>query len=153
MVVRGANGERTVRADDFFTGLLASDIADDEVLTEVRLRSAPARSGSAYVKFANPASGYAIVGVAARVTLGDDGTVSDARVGVTGAGDHATRATGVEDDLRGKQPTAENIAAAAARAAEGIDPLDDIHASAEYRAELTRVYTRRALTQAVERAT
>ena len=153
LVVRGPNGERTVAADDFFTGLLTSDIAEDEILTEVRLQGAPARTGSTYVKFANPASGYAIVGVAVRLTLGDDGSVTDARVGITGAGDRAVRAAGVENELRGKRTSAETIAAAAARAAEGIDPLDDIHASAEYRAELVRVHTRRALAQAVERAT
>jgi aerobic carbon-monoxide dehydrogenase medium subunit len=152
MLVRGPNGERTVRADDFFTGLLASDLAEDELLTEVRVQSPAERTGSAYLKFPNPASGYAIVGVAARLTLGADGTVSEARVGITGAGDHATRANGVEEAIQGKQPTPENLAAAAARAAEGIEAMSDIHASADYREELVRVFTRRALERAAQRA-
>jgi len=152
ITLRGPNGERTVPADGFFQGLFATDLGEDEVLTEVRLAPAGARTGSTYVKFANPASGYAIVGVAARLTLGADGTVSDVRVAITGAGDHAARASGVENALRGQRPTDEAITAAAAHAAEGIDPLGDIHASAEYRAELTRVFSRRALRAARDRA-
>ena len=152
IALRGPQGERTVRADDFFVGLLTTDLAEDELLTEVRINRPPERTGSAYVKFPNPASGYAVVGVAARVTLGADGTVSDARIGITGAGDRPVRATAVEEALRGRPLTAETIAEAARQAAEGIDPLDDIHASAEYRAELARVYTRRALERAMQRA-
>lgn len=152
MVVRGPEGERTVQAEDFFLGMLTSDVGETEVLTEVRLKAGAGRSGSAYVKFPNPASGYAVVGVAARLTLGDDGSVSDVRVAVTGAGEKAVRATSVEQALRSKQPDAATIEAASKGAADGIDCLDDIHASAAYRAELVRVYTRRALTKAAERA-
>jgi aerobic carbon-monoxide dehydrogenase medium subunit len=152
IALKGPNGERSVRADEFFQGFFTSDIGEAEILTEIRLAQPPARTGTAYVKFPNPASGYAVVGVAARVTLDEDGRVADARVAITGAGDHAVRATAVEDALRGQQLTDEVIATAAANAPEGIDPLDDIHASAEYRAELARVYTRRALVKARERA-
>lgn len=152
IALKGPGGERTVRADDFFQGFFTSDVGESEILTEIRLAQAPARTGTAYAKFPNPASGYAVVGVAARLSLNDDGTVADARVAITGAGDHAVRATAVEDALRGQQLSDETIAAASSSAAEGIDPLDDIHASAEYRAELARVYTRRALTKARERA-
>jgi carbon-monoxide dehydrogenase medium subunit len=152
IALRGPEGERTVNADDFFQGLFTSDVGESELLTEVRVRPAGDRTGTAYVKFPNPASGYAVVGVAASLTLNADGTVADARVAITGAGDHAVRATAVEDALRGQQPTDDAIASAASHAAEGIDPLDDIHASAEYRAELARVYTRRALVKARERA-
>jgi len=153
IVLRGPTGERTVVADQFFQGLLTTDLAEDELLTEVRFRTLLDRTGSAYVKFANPASGYAVVGVAAVVTLGADGSIADVRVAITGAGDHTTRATGVEDALKGQQPSVDAIAAAAAHAAEGIETMGDIHASAEYRAELTRVYARRAIQKAVERAT
>ena len=152
IALKGPGGERTVRADDFFQGFFTSDVGESEILTEIRLAQTPARTGTAYVKFPNPASGYAVVGVAARLSLNEDGTVADARVAITGAGDHTVRATAVEDALRGQQLSDEVIAAASASAAEGIDTLDDIHASAEYRAELTRVYTRRALTKARERA-
>jgi carbon-monoxide dehydrogenase medium subunit len=151
IALKGPGGDRTVGAYDFFQGFFTTDVGADELLTEVRLSQPAARTGTAYAKLANPASGYAVVGVAASITLGDDGTVSDARVAVTGAGDHAVRATGVEDALRGKQPTDENIAAAAAYAAEGIDPLDDIHASADYRAAMAQVFTKRALQAARQR--
>jgi carbon-monoxide dehydrogenase medium subunit len=152
IALKGPSGERTVPADDFFQGFFTSDVGEGEVLTEIRLARAAPRTGTAYVKFPNPASGYAIVGIAAKLSLNEDGTVADARVAVTGTGDHAVRATAVEDALRGQQPTDEAIAAAAAQAAEGIDPLSDIHASAEYRADLTRVFARRALQSARDRA-
>jgi carbon-monoxide dehydrogenase medium subunit len=152
IALKGPNGERTVAAGDFFQGLLTTDVNPDELLTEVRVKNLPGRTGSAYTKFPNPASGYAVVGVAAVVTLAEDGAVTDARVAITGAGDRAVRATGVEDAIKGKKLDADTIAAAASHAAEGIDALDDIHASAQYREELTRVYTKRALQKAAERA-
>lgn len=145
IVLRGPNGERMVPAGDFFHGLFTSDLAEDELLTEVRFAATPARTASTYLKFANPASGYAIVGVAVSVTLADNDTVQDCRVAVTGAGDHAVRALAVEDALRGGSLTDDAVIAAAQHAATDIEPLDDIHASAPYRTELTRVFTRRAL--------
>jgi carbon-monoxide dehydrogenase medium subunit len=152
IAMRGSGGERTVRADDFFQGLFTTAVGEGEVLTEIRVSPSPARTGTAYVKFPNPASGYAVVGVAARLTLSAEGAVDDARIAITGAGDHAVRATSVEDALRGQTLSPELIQSASATAADGIDTLDDIHASAEYRAELVRVYTRRALAKAHERA-
>ncbi len=152
IALRGPNGERTVKADDFFQGLLTSDVGEDEVLTEVRVKRPAERTGTAYAKFPNPASGYAVVGIAAAVTLGADGTVTDARIGVTGTGDHAVRATAAENALKGQRLTPETIAAAANLAADGIDPLEDIHASADYRAQLTKVFAKRALERAGQRA-
>lgn len=152
IALKGPQGERTVAAEDFFQGLLTTALAEDELLTEVRFKPVNGRSGAAYLKFPNPASGYAIVGVAAVLTLDEDGAVAEARVGITGAGEQAVRARDVEAALRDKRPDRATIAAAAEFAAEGIDPLDDIHASAEYRAALARVYTKRALTAAWERA-
>jgi carbon-monoxide dehydrogenase medium subunit len=108
-------------------------------------------TGSAYAKLANPASGYAMVGVAARVTL-SGGLAQNVRVALTGAADHATRLTSVEQALEGKALNAESIAAACAQAGEGLDLLGDIHASAEYRAAMIKVYAGRALAKALERA-
>ena len=149
---RGPNGERSLPASGFFQGLFTTALEPDEVLTRIAIARPAAKTGMAYEKFRNPASGYAIVGVAAVVTLGDDGSVSEARVAVTGAGSQAIRAAGVEAALRGKAPDDAALAAAAEHAAEGLDVMGDIHASAEYRTHLTRVYTRRALKRAVERA-
>ncbi len=148
---QGPNGTRTIPASDFFQGLMTTALDEHEVLTGISIPALPAGTGTAYAKFKNPASGYAIVGVAAVVTL-SGGTVSDVRVGITGAGSSAVRAAAVENALRGTSGDEAAIAAAAAHAAGGIDLIGDIHASEEYRAHLATVFTRRALTKAIERA-
>ena len=145
----GADGTRTISAADFIVDLLETDLKEDEVLTSI---SFPASGSSAYAKFENPASGYAICGVAAMVELADDGTVSNCTVAVNGASDYAQRLSEVEDALTGQAATSENIAAAAAGAGEGLEFLSDIHADEAYRAHLTKVLTRRALEEAVARA-
>ncbi len=147
---RGPNGERTIGIDEFFVDLLQTQLDHDEILLSVTIPAMSGRVGMAYEKFKHPASGYAIVGVAAVVRLGDDGNVSDVRVGITGAGAMAQRAKGTEDALRGKAPTATNIEAAAQLAADGIDLLADLAASESFRAHLVRVHTRRALERAVK---
>jgi carbon-monoxide dehydrogenase medium subunit len=148
----GPKGERTIKADDFFTSLLTTALKPDEVLTEVRIPALPAHSGCAYVKFRNPASRYAMVGVCALVTLDDKGAVKQARVGITGACATASRAKTTEAALQGKKLDDATIASAAEQAAEGMDCLSDIHASADYRTHLVRVYTARALRAAAARA-
>src|SRR5262245_51314949 len=148
----GPQGQRTIKADDFFVDLLTTALADNEILTEVRIPALKGKAGVAYKKFAQPASRYAITGVAAVVTLGADDTVESARVAITGVGPKAYRASGVEQALQGKTANAENLQAAAQKAADGVEVAGDIHASSEYRAHLARVYTRRALEEAVSRA-
>ncbi len=150
-VARGPGGTRTIAANDFFTGLLSTALEPNEVLTEIRVPTLPAGSGSTYLKFANQASGYAIVGIAAIVTL-SGGTVADARVGISGVAELASRATATEQALRGQQPSADAVKRAAQQAAEGLEPLGDIHASAEYRSHLVRVFAERALNAAIARA-
>ncbi len=149
---QGPNGTRTIAAADFFQGLFTTALEPDEIVTGISVAARPARTGTAYAKFRNPASGYAIVGVAAVVTLGEDGRVADARVAITGAGAQPIRAAGVEAALKGQTPDSAAIHAASEHAAEGLQLMSDIHASEEYRAHLTRVFTRRALRTAVERA-
>ena len=150
--VVGRGGPRTIPIDQFFTGMFSSALAPDELLLEVRVPVASARTGGAYEKHADPASGYAIVGVAAVVTLGGTGTVERARVALTGLTPHATRLAGVEQALIGKAPTSEQIQAAAQRAAEGLELRDLTGGGAAYKNNLAVVYTRRALVRAVERA-
>ncbi len=111
-----------------------------------------ANTGYRYEKLQNPASGYAIVGVAAVITLATDGNISAVRIGVTGAGDMAYRAQAVEDALIGATPTLDSVKTAAESAVDGIDLLSDIHAPAEYRARVTKNLVRRAVLKAVERA-
>ena len=152
LVARGGDGERTIPAADFFLGFLTTALAQDEVLTEIRVPVAPPRTGMSYQKLANQASGYATVGVAAVVTLDAEGRCARVRVGITGAGSSATRAGAVEAALAGSLPDEATVAAAAGQAGDGLDLLDDIHAAADYRLRVTQELTRRALLAAVERA-
>jgi carbon-monoxide dehydrogenase medium subunit len=143
--VAGPRGRRTIRAADFFVDLLQTSLAADEILTEVRVPTT-ART-VAYVKTEQKASGFAVAGVAA--VAGADGI----RIGVTGVAPTAYRAAAAEQVLAGQSaPSAETIALAAARAADGVEPLNDIHASAEFRAHLARVNTRRAIDKALARS-
>jgi carbon-monoxide dehydrogenase medium subunit len=151
---RGALGRvntRTISADDFFLDLFTTALEPNEILTEIRIPAQAANSGSAYAKMANKASHFAIVGVAASVTV-DGGSVTAARIGVTGAGSSASRASDSEERLVGSSGDADAIRSAAGRSANGIELNEDIHASAEYREHLTKVFALRAITAAVERA-
>ena len=143
---------RTLSVDDFFVSLLTTALEPNEILSEIVIPALPAGTGTAYAKFANKASHYAIVGVAVVVTLDSDGVCQEARIGVTGAGPNASRAVEAENALRGNRLDDAAIRAAAARAGAGIDFQEDIHASGEYRAHLTSVYAERAIRQAAARA-
>ncbi len=145
-------GDRWIPATDFFLDLLTTALEADEILAALRVPAITDRAGSVYLKLHHPASGYAMVGVAACIRLDEQGAVAQAGVGITGVGPKAYRATKVEDALRGKSPSAKRVEGAAAHAADGVEANADIYASAEYRAHLARVYTRRALEKAVERA-
>ncbi|HEY6101746.1 MAG TPA: xanthine dehydrogenase family protein subunit M [bacterium] len=151
LVARGPRGERTIRAHEFFTGVLTSAVEHDEVLTEVRLPRIPQGTGAAYLKFAHPASGFAVVGVAAWVRRAG-GRFTEVRVGVTGVGPAAYRARGVERALAGQTAGDAAIVAAAEQAADGVDVNEDLFANASYRSHLARVFTKRALRAALERA-
>jgi carbon-monoxide dehydrogenase medium subunit len=145
----GSNGETSIGIDDLFVGLLTTSLNPDEIITEIRLpTTAGLKRGQAYEKHAHPASGYAVVGVAAVLDL-DGGTVKSARIAVTGAPEKATRATAAEQALAGKAASADTVAQAAAVATDGLGELNgDVYASPEYRAHLVRVLTKRALTSA-----
>jgi aerobic carbon-monoxide dehydrogenase medium subunit len=147
----GPNGERTIPIDDFFVDMLQSALDQGELLTEIRVPQMQGKVGMAYEKFKHPASGYAIVGVAALVQIDDSG-ITACRIAVTGAGPKAQRAALAENMLLQRQGSAEDIAAAAEQAASGLELFGDISASEEYRAHLARVLTKRALTRAVELA-
>jgi carbon-monoxide dehydrogenase medium subunit len=150
----GPDGERTVPADEFFVGIFTTAKEEGELLTGVDLPVLGEESVGVYVKKPSPSSGYAVVGVAAVLDL-DDGVVSAARVAANGAFDHAMRLTAVEDALVDESLDEERVERAAAAATDGFDEsafMSDHHVSADYRAELLRAYTARALTEATERA-
>ncbi len=149
ITAEGESGKRTLKAEHFFVDLFTTAMQAGEILTAVSFAPIPQNGGYAYLKHRQPASGFALVGVAALVTM-KGSNFDKVRVGVTGLAAKAFRATAVENALSGKGRDA--IEAAAAHASDGIDPLGDIHASPDFRAELARVYTRRALEQAASRA-
>jgi aerobic carbon-monoxide dehydrogenase medium subunit len=146
--VVGPKGERTISSRDFFVDILTTALQPDEILTELRVPAFAPRTGSAYEKFPNPASRYAIVGAAAVVTVDGNGVCQKASVGLNGVTGKPIAAVGVEAALAGERLNDQTIEAAAAKAADGMEPLGDIFASAEYRAHLARVYTKRALARA-----
>ena len=150
-VLRSPRGERVVPLDGFFTGAFTTNAAHDEILVALRRPPLPDGVGGAYEKLAQPASGYAMVGVA--VVIGrSGGTISHARVALTGVGDHPYRAKGVEDALVGSDGSAGAIAAAAAHATDGVTVNSDIHANAAYRSAMAVVHTRRAIETALGRS-
>lgn len=151
VVVVGPKGERTIPATKFFTGMLASAPARDEVLTEVRLSVERKRAGTAYTKLRQVASGFAIVGVAAQVTLDRKGRIERAAIGVTGVNPVPFRARALEQRLAGQMPDAATLRSLCARIDEA-DPMADLHASAEYRAHLAGVFALRAVASACARA-
>ena len=147
----GPNGNRTVEAEQFFLGPMTTAIEPTEILTEIRLPIFPRRSGSAYLKMAQQASGFAIVGVAVWLKIGEQARCDEVGIGVTGLGEKPFRAHTVEERLRGNKLTPKLIEESASQVAIGIDPLADLHASAEFRAHLARVYTSRAIQEATKR--
>jgi carbon-monoxide dehydrogenase medium subunit len=144
MVAESATGKRTIKADDFFKGLLTTALRPDEILTEVRVPVCGANVGCVYLKFPHPASRFAVVGVAAVLTM-DGGKVAKAGVGITGAGTKAVRAKGVEAGLTGKALDAATIQAAADKAPDGVDVQADLQGSEEYKRHLLKVFARRSI--------
>ena len=146
MVATGPSGQRSVPASEFFESFLTSALAEDELLTELRV---PKLSGwgYAYEKFTKRSSDWAIVGVAAAVRR-ENGAVAEARVGLCNMGATPLRAAGVESALAGGMAGPEAFAAAAEVAADGTEAPVDLNATASYRAHLARVLTRRALGRA-----
>lgn len=151
LVLRSAGGERVVAADGFFHSPFVTDIHADELLMQIRIPALPAGAGTAYRQLVQRASGYSLVGVAA-VVASSGGTLSHVRVGVTGVGDHAYRATAVEAALAGTDGGSAALAGAAAHAADGQEVGSDIHADRQYRTAMAAVYVRRALEAAMARA-
>jgi len=150
--VIGPKGRRDIPAREFFRGTFETALGPNEIVVEIRFPAPAGRTGSAYAKFPQPASGFAIVGVAALVAIKSDGTIDRAAIGVTGASASPFRATAAERALAGTRGDASAIAAAAAKAADGVTMLSDLTASSEFRRQLVDVHARRALERAMERA-
>jgi carbon-monoxide dehydrogenase medium subunit len=151
--VRGPSGERSIPAGEFFLGLFATALAPDELLIDIRLPGRRPHTGCAFREIARRCGDYALAGVAALLTLAEEGTVQRARLACLGVGGSPLLARAAAAALEGAVPTEAAIAEAArVAAAEDIEPLDDMHASAAYRSRLVEVVTREALTEAARRA-
>jgi carbon-monoxide dehydrogenase medium subunit len=153
IIAATSSGTRSIPAREFFVDMLTTQLRPGEIITQVRVPVQKPRTGSSYAKMPQPASGFAIVGVAARLSLAAGGKIEAAAVGITGLGPKAFRAEAVEKALTGKKSNEKLFAAAAKHAARGIEALGDLHASADYRREMAVVYARRALNAAWARAT
>jgi carbon-monoxide dehydrogenase medium subunit len=147
LVVAGPDGRRTVAARDFFVDYLTTAIQPGEILVEIRLPKLGEGWGTCYEKFNRVAQAWSIVAVAAAVRR-ENGSIAEARIGLTNMGTTPLRATAAEQALTGRSASAEVVAEAASRAAEGTSPTSDVNAQADYRAHLATVLTKRALTKA-----
>jgi carbon-monoxide dehydrogenase medium subunit len=143
LVIAGAGGERTVGAADFFEDLFTTVVAEDEILTQIRIPKHTGWGGH-YEKFTRVAQQWSIVAVAAAIKA-DGGTISEAKIGLTNMGSTALRATVVEQALVGQPASAEAVKAACAAAAEGTNPPSDTNGDADYRRHLAGVLTGRAV--------
>ena len=146
MVAKGPSGERTIAADDYFTGLWETALGEGELLTEIRIPVNSINANSCYVKFPQPASRYPYVGCGVALNS-SGGTCSDIRVGFSGVGEWAFRDTGIEAALKGQHLNESSIASATDKAAEGKAVLSDHFVSEEYRRAMAKVFAKRAITK------
>jgi len=152
VVAQGPEGERVIPIDGFFTGLFATALAPDEILTEIRIPVPANRTSGAYVKLERKVGDYATAAAAAQVTLDASGGFERVGLALTNAAPVPQRAAAAEDFLTGRRVSEANIAEAARKAAGAASPTADRRGSVEYKREMARVLTARALKKAVERA-
>jgi len=152
LLVRGPKGERTIAANRFYKDLFTTALAPDEILTEIRIPLPPPRSGSAYRKLKRKTGDYAAAAVAVQVTLDAKGAVQRAGIALTNAGPTPIEAVAASRFLEGKMPDEKTIAEAAGLASQAAAPSADQRGSVEYKREMARVLTGRALHAALERA-
>jgi CO/xanthine dehydrogenase FAD-binding subunit len=151
-VARSARGRRVLAPQQFFVGYLTTALEPDELLVEVRLPVTPARTGSAFQEVSRRHGDFALVGVAATVTLDEAGVCTAAAIALTGVGPAPVLARDAARALVGARPSAKAMEEAGARVSAAIEPDSDLHASSDFRKHLASVLTRRALAQAAERA-
>jgi carbon-monoxide dehydrogenase medium subunit len=152
LVMRGPSGERTVNAREFFSGFLSTVLAEDEILTAVRIPAAGPGTGSAFEEVARRHGDFAMVGVAAHVQLEGD-AIAAASIALSGVDGQPVHAAAAGAALAGQNPSDDVFAAAGAAACADLDPTSDLHASGAYRKHVAGVLVRRALKVATARAT
>ena len=152
VVATGPKGQREISIDDFFPGLFTTALEAEEILTEIRVPIPPPKSGGAYLKLERKVGDFATAGVAVQIALDDTGACKNAGIGLTNVGMTPIKAKQAEAFLNGKQLDDATIQQAAELAASESQPMDDIRGSADYKRDLVRVLTARALTTALGRA-
>lgn len=152
VVAVGPKGERRIPIAAFFTGPFATALKPDEILVEIRIPIPPPRSGGAYLKLERKVGDFATAAVAVQVTLGANGACERVGIGLTNVGLTPLKATQAEAALTGKRPDEQTIQQAGQLAAEASRPSEDLRGPVEYKKDLVRVLTARALRKAVERA-
>ena len=152
VVATGPNGQREIPIEDFFPGLFTTALEPEEILTEIRVPVPPPRSGGAYLKLERKVGDFATAGVAVQITLDDAGVCTRAGLGLTNVGMTPIKAKQTEAFLTGKKLDESTAQQAAELAASESQPMDDIRGSADYKRDLIRVLTARALTRALDRA-
>jgi carbon-monoxide dehydrogenase medium subunit len=152
VVATGPKGQRVIAIQDFFPGLFTTALEPEEILTEIKIPFPPPRSGGAYLKLERKVGDYATAGVAVQITLDDAGACTRAGIGLTNVGMTPIKATQAEASLVGKKLDDAAIQQAAQLAASESQPMDDIRGSADYKRDLVRVLTTRALNTALDRA-
>jgi carbon-monoxide dehydrogenase medium subunit len=152
IVARGPKGERTIPVARFFTGIFATALAPNEILTEIRIPVPPPRSGGAYLKLERKVGDFATAAAAVQLTLGAGGEVVQVGIGLTAMGETPVKATDAEAYLKGKKANGAAVTEASRRAAAATDPTADRRGAVEYKREMARVLTERALRLAIQRA-
>jgi carbon-monoxide dehydrogenase medium subunit len=152
VVARGPRGERTVPIADFVVGVFTNSLADDEMVTEVRIPIPAGAAGGSYQKLERKVGDYATVGVAAHLELAGDGTIANAGIALTSVAPVNTKAVEAEQLLAGQPPSGELFAEAGELAAQASEPRSDVRGSAEWKRNVVRVFTRRALSAAAAQA-
>jgi aerobic carbon-monoxide dehydrogenase medium subunit len=150
VVATGPNGTRTIPIDQFFLGLFTTALEPDEILTEIRIPVPPAKSGGSYVKLERKVGDFATAASAVQLTLGAGGEVASVGIALTNAGPTPLRAADAEQYLTGKQPSADVIAEAARRASAIASPNADRRGAIEYKRQMARVLTGRAIQRAIQ---
>jgi carbon-monoxide dehydrogenase medium subunit len=152
IVARGPKGERTIPITEFFTGTFSTALAPNEILTEIRIPVPPPRSGGAYLKLERKVGDFATAAAAVQLTLGAGGEITQAGIGLTAMGDVPVKATDAEAYLKGKRSNRPAVDEASRLAAAATEPTADRRGTVEYKREMARVLTGRALRLAIQRA-
>ena len=152
VVAEGQNGKREIKIDDFFPDFFTNALAEDEILTEIRIPSPPSASGGTYLKIERKVGDYAAAAVACQLNIDSSGSIENIGLGLTNVGSTPIRASSAEELLKGKKPDENMLAEAGRLAAADSEPMEDLRGSAEYKRALVNELTQRAIKLSLQRA-